>query len=235
MIQCGGAGWEAVLSSRLPGDCRYRNLPHHWADQWHPHPAAAYWSHTNQHWRGSKKIPWVLDQTKRTDRNRWDTFRCCWWTVGIPTLPLCVFQFLVDCVRLSSLPHVTFVLGGTEYSLTAEHYVRKVNPLFLCVGGQTAQKNVFIWYSNMQAMVQHCLSVLRRCLETGRCVSAASRLWTLSPTRALCGFLEMYFWDRSTAFSTEDRTVSALLLRGTEPNNDLLLFRSCVWSINTPK
>ncbi|XP_026219949.1 nothepsin [Anabas testudineus] len=34
-------------------------------------------------------------------------------------------EFLVDCVRLSSLPHVTFVLGGTEYSLTAEHYVRK--------------------------------------------------------------------------------------------------------------
>lgn len=37
-----------------------------------------------------------------------------------------MLQFLIDCVRLSSLPHVTFVLGGTEYTLTAEHYVRKV-------------------------------------------------------------------------------------------------------------
>ncbi|XP_008295247.1 nothepsin [Stegastes partitus] len=34
-------------------------------------------------------------------------------------------EFLIDCVRLSSLPHVTFVLGGTEYTLTADHYVRK--------------------------------------------------------------------------------------------------------------
>uniref|UniRef100_A0A3P8U8K5 Nothepsin n=1 Tax=Amphiprion percula TaxID=161767 RepID=A0A3P8U8K5_AMPPE len=34
-------------------------------------------------------------------------------------------EFLIDCIRLSSLPHVTFVLGGTEYTLTAEQYVRK--------------------------------------------------------------------------------------------------------------
>ncbi|XP_068590098.1 nothepsin [Cebidichthys violaceus] len=34
-------------------------------------------------------------------------------------------EFLVDCVRLTSLPHVTFVLGGTEYTLTAEQYIRK--------------------------------------------------------------------------------------------------------------
>jgi len=36
------------------------------------------------------------------------------------------FQFLVDCTRMSSLPHVTFVLGGREFTLTAEQYVRKV-------------------------------------------------------------------------------------------------------------
>ncbi|XP_071357821.1 nothepsin [Trachinotus anak] len=39
--------------------------------------------------------------------------------------PTNIGEFLIDCVRLSSLPHVTFVLGGTEYTLTAEHYVRK--------------------------------------------------------------------------------------------------------------
>ncbi|XP_041833492.1 nothepsin [Melanotaenia boesemani] len=34
-------------------------------------------------------------------------------------------EFLIDCARLSSLPHVTFVLGGNDYTLTSEHYVRK--------------------------------------------------------------------------------------------------------------
>ncbi|CAJ1054287.1 nothepsin [Xyrichtys novacula] len=39
--------------------------------------------------------------------------------------PTNIGEFLIDCARLSSLPHVTFVLGGKEYTLTAEHYVRK--------------------------------------------------------------------------------------------------------------
>lgn len=39
--------------------------------------------------------------------------------------PTNIGEFLIDCVRLSSLPHVTFVLGGHEYTLTAEQYVRK--------------------------------------------------------------------------------------------------------------
>ncbi|XP_036977722.1 nothepsin isoform X2 [Acanthopagrus latus] len=43
----------------------------------------------------------------------------------IGATPTNIGEFLIDCVRLSSLPHVTFVLGGTEYTLTAEHYVRK--------------------------------------------------------------------------------------------------------------
>ncbi|XP_078797586.1 nothepsin isoform X1 [Oryzias latipes] len=34
-------------------------------------------------------------------------------------------DFVVDCARLSSLPHVTFVLGEVEYTLTSEHYIRK--------------------------------------------------------------------------------------------------------------
>ncbi|XP_043964446.1 nothepsin [Gambusia affinis] len=34
-------------------------------------------------------------------------------------------EFLIDCARLSSLPHVTFIMGGKEYTLTSEQYVRK--------------------------------------------------------------------------------------------------------------
>ncbi|XP_044199587.1 nothepsin isoform X2 [Thunnus albacares] len=45
--------------------------------------------------------------------------------------PTNIGEFIIDCVRLSSLPHVTFVLGGTEYTLTAEHYVRKVRKVYL--------------------------------------------------------------------------------------------------------
>ncbi|XP_073336756.1 nothepsin [Pagrus major] len=43
----------------------------------------------------------------------------------IGATPSNIGEFLIDCVRLSSLPHVTFVLGGKEYTLTAEQYVRK--------------------------------------------------------------------------------------------------------------
>ncbi|XP_074482119.1 nothepsin [Sebastes fasciatus] len=39
--------------------------------------------------------------------------------------PTNIGEFIIDCARLSSLPHVTFVLGGKEYTLTAEQYVRK--------------------------------------------------------------------------------------------------------------
>ncbi|XP_054480496.1 nothepsin [Anoplopoma fimbria] len=43
----------------------------------------------------------------------------------IGATPTNIGEFLIDCVRLSNLPHVTFVLGGTEYTLTPEQYVRK--------------------------------------------------------------------------------------------------------------
>uniref|UniRef100_A0A3Q3WG49 Peptidase A1 domain-containing protein n=1 Tax=Mola mola TaxID=94237 RepID=A0A3Q3WG49_MOLML len=43
----------------------------------------------------------------------------------IGATPTNIGEFLIDCARLSSLPHVTFVLGGKEYTMTAEHYVRK--------------------------------------------------------------------------------------------------------------
>ncbi|XP_008399056.1 nothepsin [Poecilia reticulata] len=34
-------------------------------------------------------------------------------------------EFVIDCTRLSSLPRITFILGGKEYTLTSEQYVRK--------------------------------------------------------------------------------------------------------------
>ncbi|KAM4570094.1 nothepsin [Odontesthes bonariensis] len=43
----------------------------------------------------------------------------------IGATPTNIGEFLIDCARLSSLPHVTFVLGGIEYTLTSEQYVRK--------------------------------------------------------------------------------------------------------------
>ncbi|XP_068442537.1 nothepsin [Clinocottus analis] len=43
----------------------------------------------------------------------------------IGATPTNIGEFLIDCLRMSSLPHVTFVLGGTEYTLTAEQYVKK--------------------------------------------------------------------------------------------------------------
>lgn len=36
-------------------------------------------------------------------------------------------QFLVDCRRLSSLPHISFTIGHREYKLTAEQYIVKVS------------------------------------------------------------------------------------------------------------
>ncbi|TNN47321.1 Cathepsin E [Liparis tanakae] len=43
----------------------------------------------------------------------------------IGATPTNMGEFLIDCTRTSSLPHVTFVLGGREFTLTAEQYVRK--------------------------------------------------------------------------------------------------------------
>ncbi|XP_029283853.1 cathepsin E-like [Cottoperca gobio] len=43
----------------------------------------------------------------------------------IGATPTTIGEFIIDCARLTSLPHVTFILGGKEYTLCAEHYVRK--------------------------------------------------------------------------------------------------------------
>lgn len=44
-------------------------------------------------------------------------------------------QYLVDCRRLSSLPHISFTIGHHEYKLTAEQYVVKVR-IFPAPGSQ---------------------------------------------------------------------------------------------------
>ncbi|TWW64421.1 T-complex protein 1 subunit beta [Takifugu flavidus] len=43
----------------------------------------------------------------------------------IGATPTNIGEFVTDCVRLSSLPRVTFVLGGEEYTLTPERYIRR--------------------------------------------------------------------------------------------------------------
>uniref|UniRef100_A0A665TFF2 Cathepsin E-like n=1 Tax=Echeneis naucrates TaxID=173247 RepID=A0A665TFF2_ECHNA len=55
----------------------------------------------------------------------------------IGATPTNIGEYLIDCVRLPSLPHVTFVLAGAEFTLTAEHYVRKemLGDRMLCFSG----------------------------------------------------------------------------------------------------
>lgn len=45
---------------------------------------------------------------------------------GISSQSVHYVQFLVDCRRLSSLPHISFTIGHHEYKLTAEQYIVKV-------------------------------------------------------------------------------------------------------------
>ncbi|XP_033991659.1 nothepsin [Trematomus bernacchii] len=51
--------------------------------------------------------------------------------------PTNIGEFIIDCARLISLPRITFVLGGKEYTLTSEHYVRKemLGDRMLCFSG----------------------------------------------------------------------------------------------------
>lgn len=44
----------------------------------------------------------------------------------IPSQAVHRIQFLVDCRRLSSLPHISFTIGHHEYKLTADQYIVKV-------------------------------------------------------------------------------------------------------------
>ncbi|XP_072529317.1 nothepsin [Salminus brasiliensis] len=58
----------------------------------------------------------------------------------IGATPTPIGEFLVDCSRISSLPVISFVLNGVEYSLTGEMYVRKdiVGERVLCLTGFVA-------------------------------------------------------------------------------------------------
>ncbi|XP_053506569.1 nothepsin [Ictalurus furcatus] len=55
--------------------------------------------------------------------------------IGATLTPIGEFQ--VDCKRISSLPVVSFVLNGVEYSLTADDYIRKdkINKEDVCISG----------------------------------------------------------------------------------------------------
>ncbi|KAJ0012688.1 hypothetical protein NQD34_017022 [Periophthalmus magnuspinnatus] len=55
----------------------------------------------------------------------------------IGATPSSIGEFVLDCTRLSSLPHVTFVMGGKEYTLTPQQYVRKemLGDKALCFSG----------------------------------------------------------------------------------------------------
>ncbi|XP_010215562.1 PREDICTED: cathepsin E-like [Tinamus guttatus] len=46
-------------------------------------------------------------------------------------------EYVIDCRRLSSLPHITFTIGHREYKLTAEHYViqESIDDQTFCMSG----------------------------------------------------------------------------------------------------
>ncbi|KAJ7411424.1 Cathepsin E [Pitangus sulphuratus] len=55
----------------------------------------------------------------------------------IPSQSVHRIQFLVDCRRLSSLPHISFTIGHHEYKLTAEQYILKesIDDQTFCMSG----------------------------------------------------------------------------------------------------
>ncbi|RXN21045.1 cathepsin E-like protein [Labeo rohita] len=51
--------------------------------------------------------------------------------------PTAVEEYLIDCVRISSLPVVSFLINNVEYSLTGEQYIRRetLNNKEICFSG----------------------------------------------------------------------------------------------------
>ena len=48
------------------------------------------------------------------------------WTTGFISLPLCFFQYTVDCDKVSSLPEISFGISGKMFTLTGDQYILKV-------------------------------------------------------------------------------------------------------------
>lgn len=68
---------------------------------------------------------------------------------------LVLFQYMVNCDKVPSLPVITFNVGGQSYSLTGEQYILKVRDcvVYCPAGGNTE--------SAPAATIQHCDCVLR--------------------------------------------------------------------------
>ncbi|KAM6984784.1 nothepsin [Aplochiton taeniatus] len=43
----------------------------------------------------------------------------------IGATPTSIGEYLIDCARISSLPQITFIISGVEYTLTSESYIRR--------------------------------------------------------------------------------------------------------------
>ncbi|KAJ7329811.1 hypothetical protein JRQ81_015985 [Phrynocephalus forsythii] len=68
----------------------------------------------------------------------------------IGATPLSSGEFFVDCKRLSSLPSITFTIGGKDFTLTAEQYIIKetIGKHDLCISGFQSLNNLDFGSSN---------------------------------------------------------------------------------------
>ncbi|KAM4016368.1 cathepsin D-like [Anomaloglossus baeobatrachus] len=57
--------------------------------------------------------------------------------VAIGAIPLFNGEYMVDCARVSSLPTISFILGGVQYNLTGEDYVLQISKMgkTICLSG----------------------------------------------------------------------------------------------------
>lgn len=69
-----------------------------------------------------------------------------------------VFQYMVSCDKIPSLPVITFSVGGQSYTLTGEQYVLKVRP---CAGDAVYYPAGGAREPAPAATMQHCDCMLR--------------------------------------------------------------------------
>lgn len=65
---------------------------------------------------------------------------------------LLLFQYVIPCDKISSLPVVTLMLGGKPYKLTGEQYVFKVCPGRLLTAQFLSQYLISLFLAWIQAM-----------------------------------------------------------------------------------